>query len=107
MCHGPPGEPCACSAGAAGRGLEGKPEAAASRAARQVALGLAAARVGVGLTAVVMPKLVARPWVGAEAEGLGAAVLGRALGGRDIALGLGLLLAARRDRPLRGWLEAG
>jgi hypothetical protein len=59
------------------------------------------------VTAVAAPKLVARPWIGAEAGGLGAAVLGRALGGRDIALGLGLLLAARRDRPLRGWAEAG
>jgi hypothetical protein len=68
---------------------------------------LAAARVAVGLTAVAAPKLVARPWIGTEAGGLGAAVLGRALGGRDIALGLGLLMAARRDRPLRGWTEAG
>ena len=49
--------------------------------------------------------MVARPWVGDD-DGPGGAVLGRALGGRDVALGLGLLLAANHDRHLRGWAEA-
>jgi hypothetical protein len=80
---------------------------ASAGAARRLALVLAAARVGVGLTALVAPNLVTRPWIGDQAGGLAAAVLGRALGGRDIALGLGLLMSARRQRPLRGWVEAG
>ncbi len=31
----------------------------------------------------------------------------RSVGGRDLALGLGALLALRRGAPLRGWVEAG
>lgn len=74
--------------------------------ARTVALGVAAARIGLGAVAVVAPKVVARPWIGAEADGPGATVLGRALGGRDLALGFGPVLAERHRRPLRGWVEA-
>ncbi len=38
----------------------------------------------------------ARPWVGSSADELGAQVFGRALGARDLALGLGALAAARK-----------
>ncbi|MGH9088399.1 MAG: hypothetical protein ACRDYZ_09860, partial [Acidimicrobiales bacterium] len=75
-------------------------------AARLLALGVAAARIGLGVTAVVAPTVVSRPWIGSEAEGAGAKVLGRSLGGRDVALGLGPVLADRRRRPIRGWVEA-
>ncbi|MCU1489608.1 MAG: hypothetical protein JWM85_1013 [Acidimicrobiaceae bacterium] len=55
-----------------------------------------------------MPGWVAAPWIGREAAATpGARLLGRALGGRDLALGLGALLAAQHDAPLRGWVEAG
>jgi hypothetical protein len=74
--------------------------------ARRLALGVAAARIGLGVVAAVAPTVVARPWIGEEAHGPGAKVLGRALGGRDLALGLGPVLAARRDAPIRGWVEA-
>lgn len=74
--------------------------------ARGLALWVAAARIGLGLVAAVAPTVVARPWIGDDAHRPGAMVLGRALGGRDLALGLGPLLAARRGAPLRGWVEA-
>lgn len=88
--------------------------------ARMLALSIAGARVALGAVAIAAPGIALRPWVGATAAaspGPTAAtspspnpattVLGRALGGRDLALGLGALLAARRDAPLRGWIEAG
>jgi hypothetical protein len=34
-------------------------------------------------------------------------LLARALGARDVALGVGVLLALRHDAPARGWVEAG
>ncbi len=83
------------------------PTSSATRwsAARSAVVAVAALRVVLGIGAVVRPELVARPWIGHD-DGPGTAVLGRALGGRDIALGLGLLLAANHDGPLRGWTEA-
>jgi hypothetical protein len=74
--------------------------------ARALAVAVAAGRVAIGLAALAAPSALARPWVGAG-EDPGRRVLARALGGRDLALGLGGLLAARRGRPLRGWVEAG
>ena len=58
------------------------------------------------MTALVAPAVVARPWIGEEATQPGAAVFGRALGGRDLALGLGALLARSDRKSLRGWVAA-
>jgi hypothetical protein len=68
------------------------------------ATAVAAGRVALGLAALARPDVPARPWVGASADGLAAQVFGRALGGRDLALGLGALsaLAAQRGRPRLG-----
>lgn len=74
--------------------------------ARSLALGVAAARLALGVFAFVAPERAARPWVGRGA-GADRRVLCRALGARDIALGLGALVAAQRGAPLRGWVEAG
>jgi hypothetical protein len=55
---------------------------------------VAAGRVALGVTALAWPGVPARPWVGAAAaDGTAARVFGRALGARDIALGLGALTA--------------
>lgn len=73
-------------------------------------MALATGRVAIGVVALVRPALMARTWVGAaQAEGPAAVVLGRAAGGRDIALGAGALLAATRGngRGLLGWTVAG
>jgi hypothetical protein len=61
---------------------------------RYSAAAVAAARVVLGVVALTRPSLPARPWVGASADELGADVFGRALGARDLALGLGALAAA-------------
>lgn len=81
-----------------------------TRQARLGSVGLAAGRVAIGVVALLRPALVARPWVGgAQASAPAGMVLGRALGGRDLALGAGALLAAWRgdERALRDWTLAG
>ncbi len=75
------------------------------RQARRLALAVAGARIVLGITALLAPDVVARPWIGDEGRGPGRRVLARALGGRDVALGLGAVLAARHDGQLRGWVE--
>jgi hypothetical protein len=73
---------------------------------RRGAVALSAARVALGVTALAFPSVVARPWVGkAAGDDLAGTVLGRALGARDLALGLGTL-AALRSGHARGWLAA-
>ena len=62
---------------------------------RHAATVVAAGRVALGMAALARPSVPARPWVGASADELGARVFGRALGARDIALGLGALAALR------------
>jgi len=77
---------------------------------RSGARAVAAGRVALGLTALVWPSVPARPWVGAAADDVAARVFGRALGARDLALGLGAL-AALRDQgetgAARSWVAAG
>lgn len=78
---------------------------------RRGAMAVAAGRVALGLTAVAWPAAPARPWVGAAADDLAVRVFGRALGARDLALGLGALTAMRRPDGDRGsasaWVAAG
>ena len=72
------------------------------------ATAVAAGRVALGLVALARPDVPARPWVGASADDLSAQVFGRALGARDLALGLGALAALRQPRPASAsWLAAG
>jgi hypothetical protein len=56
---------------------------------------------------VALPRLSVSGWIGAPAAHPAAGVLTRALGAREIGLGLGLLASADRSRPLRPWLAAG
>jgi len=78
---------------------------------RRGAMAVAAGRVALGLTALAWPAVPARPWVGAAADDLATRVFGRALGARDLALGLGALAAARRPvgdrRSASAWVAAG
>jgi hypothetical protein len=78
---------------------------------RRGATAVAAGRVGIGMAALAWPSLPARPWVGAAADDLAARVFGRALGARDLALGLGALAAlqgqAAETGPARTWFAAG
>jgi len=78
---------------------------------RHGARAVAAGRVALGLTALVWPSVPARPWVGGAADELGARVFGRALGARDLALGLGALAALQGPATEAGaasaWVAAG
>jgi hypothetical protein len=57
--------------------------------ARRYAALLTTARAALGVLAVTAPHVPARPWLGRDADHPAAALFGRALGGRDLALGLG------------------
>jgi hypothetical protein len=94
--------------------LEGRAQVSSAAVAallRRGAGAVAAGRVALGLTALAWPSVPARPWVGAAADDLAARVFGRALGGRDIALGLGALTALQRPAAETGsacaWVAAG
>jgi len=74
--------------------------------ARRLTLANGVARCLLGVVAFVAPKLPLGPWIGAGARSADSRLLARALGGRDLALGLGTVLALRHDGPVRGWVEA-
>jgi hypothetical protein len=74
--------------------------------ARQLAETVAWGRIAIGITALVAPTLPLRPWVGRDfAWQPRAKLLARSLGARDLALGIGVILALRHDGPVRGWVE--
>src|ERR1700731_3459790 len=75
---------------------------------RRGAMAVAAGRVALGVTALAWPAVPARPWVGAAADDLAARVFARALGARDLALGLGALTALQaQDASASLWVAAG
>jgi hypothetical protein len=67
--------------------------------------GLGRALIGLGLT--VAPEQAARGWMGDVVDTPGGSVAVRALGVRDMSLGLGQWLAARGGRPIKPWLRYG
>jgi hypothetical protein len=70
-----------------------------------LALAVARGRIAFGGVALVAPQLAARI-MGAGRSPTGTIpVLARMLGGRDVALGLGAVIAVDRGKPVRGWLE--
>jgi hypothetical protein len=76
--------------------------------ARRLAAAVGWLRIGIGAVALVAPAKAMAPFVGSADAGRPATrLLTRGLGGRDIALGVGTVLALRHDGPIRGWVEAG
>lgn len=76
--------------------------------ARRYARLLSYGRIALGVTAMLAPRLPSQPWVGgAEARRPSLQLFARSLGARDVALGLGPVLALRHGAPARGWIEAG
>jgi hypothetical protein len=73
--------------------------------ARDLALSHARSRMALGAALVVAPRLAGPAWIGADANRPAVKVLARALGVRDLALGLGIAVALDRGAPVRGWLE--
>ena len=60
-----------------------------------------------GVAFIAEPKLMERAWIGKQARLPGAQLLARAVGARDLALGLGGLQALTRDDgSARPWLAA-
>lgn len=83
-------------------------DAASTEASRdQVALALGVVRVGVGAALVVAPRWAGRIWVGPGADGPGALVFARAVGARDVALGVRIISGALGGKSVRRWVEAG
>lgn len=79
---------------------------------RCAAVTVAAGRAALGVSALVRPSALARPWVGPAVDEPGVRVLARALGARDLALGLGALAAAGTApagarRRAGAWFAAG
>jgi hypothetical protein len=75
--------------------------------ARESALLLARGRIAVGVAFVLFPGLAGRMWIGSDAARRNVKVLARAFGARDLAIGLGVVIALDRGTPVRGWIEAG
>ncbi len=77
-------------------------------AARNLAQLIAWGRVGIGVTAIAAPTPMSRPWIGGPAGDPASRVLSRAMGGRDLALGIGALRAlAASDEEARPWVALG
>jgi hypothetical protein len=74
---------------------------------RDAATALARGRIAIGAAALVAPGPGGRLMFGRDGSGPGIKTLIRMLGGRDLVLGLGVVIALNRGAPVRGWLEAG
>jgi hypothetical protein len=64
-------------------------------------------RIAVGAAFVLFPGIAGRMWIGSDAARRPVKVLARAFGARDLAIGLGVVIALDRGAPARGWIEAG
>ena len=61
----------------------------------------------VGVALVALPGTTAGTWIGPVAKAPGTKVMVRAMGGRDLAIGLGTLHALREGAPVTSWSLAG
>jgi hypothetical protein len=73
---------------------------------RDLAVSLAGARIAIGVVSLLAPGVVARTMTGHDGSEGGTRLFARMVGARDLALGLGVLVALNRGAPVRGWLEA-
>ena len=64
-------------------------------------------RVAFGGAFMVLPGLLGRVWAGSDARRPGVKAITRALGIRDLLLGVGALRAVSADEPTRQWLTFG
>lgn len=70
-----------------------------------LAMSLARCRIAIGVAAVVTPGLATRVMGGRRGSDVSGPLFARMLGARDVALGLGTVIALDRGAPVRGWLE--
>ena len=74
---------------------------------KDAATAIARGRIAIGAAALAAPGPGGRLMFGRDGSGPGIKTLIRMLGGRDLVLGLGVVIALDRGAPVRGWLEAG
>jgi hypothetical protein len=74
---------------------------------RQLLRTIAAGRVVVGVALVALPGTAAGTWIGPVAKDPAAKVMTRAMGARDLAIGLGTLHALQEGASARTWSLAG
>jgi hypothetical protein len=65
------------------------------------------ARVAIGISLLAEPRLATTAWLGRAPLRASGRVLARALGARDLVIGLGTLMALGRGGAVRPWLVAG
>ena len=73
--------------------------------ARDLAVGLAGGRIAIGVLSLLAPRVVGRAMSGRDGAMGGTRLFARMVGARDLGLGLGVLVALDRGAPVRGWLE--
>jgi hypothetical protein len=71
-----------------------------------MARGVAVGRIVFGLGFMTMPGWTGKVWIGPDAGRSPVKLLTQAIGARDLTMGLGALIAMRRGKPARGWMEA-
>jgi hypothetical protein len=64
-------------------------------------------RVVLGAALVARPEMATSAWIGKQAGKPAGRLLSRALGARDVGIGMGVLSAYAGGAPARGWLAAG
>jgi hypothetical protein len=74
--------------------------------ARDLAVGLAAGRIVIGVVSLLVPGVVGRVLMGPDVAWGGTRLFLRVVGARDLTLGIGVLAALERSAPVRGWLRA-
>jgi hypothetical protein len=75
--------------------------------ARTLARSQAVARAAIGAALTVAPRVAAAGWLGRDARRPATQVALRALGARDLAIGLGVAYAVGQGHGARPWLQAG
>jgi len=73
---------------------------------RDLAVSLAGGRIAIGGVSLLAPGVVGRAMIGPDGDSVGTRLFLRVVGARDLALGLGVLVALDRDAPVHGWLRA-
>ena len=73
---------------------------------RETARYMSLARFGVGVAMLVLPRRMARNWLG-DGEWQGTPVAMRAIGARDIAISVGTMTALENGGDTGAWLRAG
>jgi hypothetical protein len=74
---------------------------------RQIVRMLACARMAIGVVLVAAPRRGGGRWVGDQSDTAAAKVMIRAVGARDMALGLGTYHALATGEPVRPWVLGG